>query len=319
MNKLKYYVLCSNNIAATKRHLQYIPKDSLITVLNSTDQEYINTAESWCKEQDIEYYITESDGTPATGKNSVMKLFLNSDNDYMVLVDGDDFITPHGVVVYGMISQLDSPPDAVAIVNQFGLVPREDVCDQGCSLRFALDENNPDNVHGKGVRCYKHDERWWMDAIAGRIYRHDKGLYKDISLVHKRLMAYCYKYLNQKETHLRITFYSKKAAIYQFNKDFMVGEDTLQYFDIKNAWVTGNLKIQHLDDSYPSYVYDQRLSGIVGESSKNPELFKTWVTKLVSKLDKMNEDNVFHTDQPPTIKLEFDKEYEPDVLGLVVK
>ena len=313
MNKLKYYVLCSSNIAATKRHLLYIPKDSLIIVLNSTDQEYTSVAESWCKEQDIEHYITKSDGTPATGKNSVMKLFLNSDNDFMVLVDGDDFITPHGVVVYDKISQMYNPPDAVAITNQFGLVPREDVYDKGCSIRYARDENNPDNIHGKGVRCYHHSKEWWMEGLAGRLYS------KDISVIHKRFISYIYQYMDQKETHLRITFYSKKAATYQFNNKFVVGEDTIQYYDIKNAWATGNLNLQHLDDRYPSYVYDQRLSGIVGESSKSPKSFKTWLKKLVVKLDEMNEDNVLHTNQPPTIKVEFDKEYKPDVLGLVVQ
>lgn len=313
MSKLKYYALCSNNIVATKRHLQYTPKDKLIVVLNSTDQEYINTAETWCKEQDIEHYITKSDGTPATGKNSVMDLFLNSDNEYMVLVDGDDFITPHGVVVYDMISQLDTPPDAVAITNQFGLLPREEVFDRGCSVRYAGNLNNPDNVHGKAVRCYQHNEEWWMNAKAGNIYR------EDVSLVHKRLMSYNYQYLDQKETHLRITFYSKKAAVYEFNKNYVVGEDTLQYYDIKNAWVTGNLNLQHLDEKYPSYVYDQRLYGVVGESSKNPESFAAWIKKLVLKLDEMNDNNTLHTDRPPTIKLEFDKEYKPDVLGLVVQ
>ena len=43
----------------------------------------------------IEHYVTESDGTPATGKNSVLRLFLESDNEYMVQVDGDDMITPY--------------------------------------------------------------------------------------------------------------------------------------------------------------------------------------------------------------------------------
>ena len=53
-----------------------------------------------CVSEGIEHYVTESDGTPATGKNSVLRLFLESDNEYMVHVDGDDMITPYGRNLY---------------------------------------------------------------------------------------------------------------------------------------------------------------------------------------------------------------------------
>ena len=100
MAKLKYYALCCRNMHGTKRHLDYIPKEDLVIVLNSwsgakgedgdENAQYLVDAEAWCISESVEYYVTESDGTPSTGKNSVMELFRASDNDYMVLVDGDD-------------------------------------------------------------------------------------------------------------------------------------------------------------------------------------------------------------------------------------
>ena len=84
MTKLKYYALCSRNLYLTKRHLAKIPKEDLVIVLNSLNEQYLSEAESWCIENSVEYYITKSDGTPATGKNSVFDLFLKSDNDYLL-------------------------------------------------------------------------------------------------------------------------------------------------------------------------------------------------------------------------------------------
>lgn len=311
MSKLKYYALCCRNIAATKRHASYIPHNDLVIVLNSMDQEYIAVAEAWCKEQQIEYYITESDGTPATGKNSVMDLFLNSNNQYMVLVDGDDFITPHGLVVYDMISQLDNPPDAVALENQFGLVPNEHHTDKGCSSRYASNMNDPDQIHGKGVRAYTFDDEWWNDAKEGKLFR------KDVSHIHQRFIKHTHKYLSQRETHLRITFYSKRAAIYYFDNEHIIGEDTLQYYNIKDAWAKGELNLKHMNEKYPSYVYDQRLGGIVSSVSKTPERFIEWVAHLNSKLDQMIADEKMHTNKPSLLQLNFDDSYTPDVLGMV--
>ena len=101
MAKLKYYVLCSSNIFTTKKHLETIPKEDIVYVFNSNvdceihyerNSQYLVDAEAWAKSENLEYYITDSDGTPSTGKNSVLDIFQASDNDYMVLVDGDDFI-----------------------------------------------------------------------------------------------------------------------------------------------------------------------------------------------------------------------------------
>ena len=65
----------------------------------------------------IEHYVTESDGTPATGKNSVLRLFLESDNEYMVHVDGDDMITPYGRNLYRTAAHTDAP-DVICLQNE---------------------------------------------------------------------------------------------------------------------------------------------------------------------------------------------------------
>ena len=118
---LKFYALCTRNIYALMRHAKYIPKGDLFIIINSQNEEFIAAAEHYCKSESIDYAITESDGTAATGKNSFLDTFLASDNDYAVLVDGDDFITPHDVVTYRLIATMPNPRDAIGITNQIGI------------------------------------------------------------------------------------------------------------------------------------------------------------------------------------------------------
>ena len=44
----------------------------------------------------------------------MLEIFLESDNNYCVMVDGDDFLTPHGVWMYKNLESLDNTPDAEA-------------------------------------------------------------------------------------------------------------------------------------------------------------------------------------------------------------
>ena len=115
----------------TKRHLETIPKEDIVYVFNSNvdceihyerNSQYLVDAKAWAISENLEYYVTDSDGTPSTGKNSVLDIFQASDNDYMVLVDGDDFITPHGIWLYDKIAQSESPPDVIALEYQLGLI-----------------------------------------------------------------------------------------------------------------------------------------------------------------------------------------------------
>ena len=116
---MKFYILVNRKLEYLKDHLKTIPRSDQVVVINSLDNDFIDQASAYCQEMSIEYYVTESDGTAATGKNSVMKLFLESDNEYMVQVDGDDKITDYGYKSYKALSRHKNPPDLVVIRNQF--------------------------------------------------------------------------------------------------------------------------------------------------------------------------------------------------------
>lgn len=329
MAKLKYYALCCRGIPAMKRHATRIPKEDLVIVLNSLNDDFVTEAEAWCTEQGIEHYVTVSDGTPSTGKNSVFDLFCASDNDYMVLVDGDDFITPHGLVTYDKIAQMDSPPDAVALEYQFGIVPNEgysptlcftSVCGDGSAKANAADHQNQDHIHGWGMRVFIHPKEWWDKTLAGKSVDVWDEFTQECSDAHKKLYTYEHTYINGWETHLRITFYSKKAATeYRFDPELVVGEDTMQYFQLKHAWHSGDIDLRHFFEVYPTYVYDQRIEGVVRWANEREDGrgWLNWMNKLNEAFEAYELAGKMHSQIPERLELEFDEGYRPDTLGLV--
>lgn len=329
MAKLKYYVLCSSNMITTKRHLNVIPKEDIVYVFNShwkcenngeRNAQYLKDAEAWCKAEDLEYYITMSDGTPATGKNSVFNLFQKSDNDYMVLVDGDDLITPHGLWVYNQIAQSESPPDAVALEYQLGIHP------DPIFKPLITTTENPDHIIPAVYRTFLQDKAWWDSMLSGNpcpIEESDPEFSQRLNDAMARVYSFAYKYIDNWEPHLRLVFYSKRATTEEFrmNPELLVGEDTMQYLNLKHAWSQGRLGLKHFYDLYPTYVYDQRLGGIVQYANhRNKDWgWINWLEALADAYESLKADNKAVTDRPTYVDIpDFPENYKPDTLGLTL-
>lgn len=63
-------------------------------VVNSIDFKFINQIVSYCQKNNVNFTLTESDGTPSTGKNFVFDVFKESDCTHLAQLDGDDFFYP---------------------------------------------------------------------------------------------------------------------------------------------------------------------------------------------------------------------------------
>lgn len=363
MKKVKFYALCCRNLPALKRHQKTIPLEDLVIVINSLQEGFISQAVEYCQAQGIEHYVTESNGTPSKGKNSVLDLFQASDNDYMVLIDGDDFVTPHGVWTYKQLAQSETCPDVVALEHQYAIRP-----DWGYSPTMAImgftgnkalnpvlgvrktNHESHDHNYGMITLAFYHDDWYWQESKAGRIIKVYEGNNHsaDLCSVHQRWANHVWKYISQKENHLRITFLSKKVAVdgYRFDPDFTVGEDTLLYLKLKRAHVDGNLVMRHLFDRYPTYIYDTRIGGVVmeqrdvsGQPGTEDYGWYLWLKKLTDEYDRyealgiMSEETVprlnirtyvwedsnwnSETDPEPHYDIKWPKEYKPDTLNLV--
>ena len=67
---------------------------SVHVVINSQDDDFIQNIVKYCKFNNIPHSVTESDGTPSTGKNAVFDVFKESDCTHLSQLDGDDLFYP---------------------------------------------------------------------------------------------------------------------------------------------------------------------------------------------------------------------------------
>jgi len=311
---LKFYALCSKNLKATQRHEQTIPKEDLHIVINSLDGDYVNTAVDYCVSANIDYTVTTSDGTAATGKNSVFDVFTSSNNDHMVLVDGDDFITPHGVWLYKQLAQSNTCPDVVALEYQYGIFADWGYISNHYYDPFVgcADKNDHGQIQGFGCRTFLQPFSYWEKAINGRLIpipadsTHPNYNYsRHLSDVHTRWANYAYRYINNWETHCRIVFYSKAAAAFRFDEDYIIGEDTLQYFILKNEHVNGRLNMKVLNDRYPTYVYDTRVGGVCADEHYRVGQpgWIDWLEPLTEEYERYDSMGLMHDDKLPQVSI----------------
>jgi hypothetical protein len=282
MSKLKFYVLCSKGVAALKRHLRTIPKTELFVVINTLDTDFEKAASYFCESEGIEYAVTESNGTCAQGKNSLLDLFVDSENDYAVCIDGDDYVTEYGYQVYSCLVKGEKIPDVVALINQKGI--KRSLVTYFESPENDNSETDPETIKGTSYYPFKRDRSWWGNILA---------MPDDSSM--KKWAVQCRRYIMPEETHLRFTFLSKKAAsMFRYDDRFKIGEDTLMYLNYKKAWAQGLIDLVHFDEEpNPTYIYDSRVAGVVAtekgkhEDSRHP---MQWVKILVEEYNRY-EDN----------------------------
>ena len=344
MNKLRYYILISRGIEQIKRHArmwdgtysQQITKADVCFVINTRDTEFEQQASEWLTSEGIEWHTSVSNGGPSKGKNAVLDTFLASDDDYMIQVDGDDMISPHGLFVYKMIAnpgQYGSPdttvPDVICLDYQYGIVPNEGYGPlseseaQNSAAAFSSDIFNAEMIQGMGYRCFTRPYQWWEQAMAGEWIQRGTPFLNSLSDAHQDLIQYEYKYINKWESHCRIVWYSKAAArSTRFPENVLVGEDVINYFDLKHEFFLGNLEMRTLREIYPTYIYDQRVGGIVQIACdmNHGRGYLDWMIECAEHFKAYEDAGKLHEDFTiPFVDLPdgFADDYRPDTLGLV--
>jgi len=280
--KLKFYILTSENLTALKRHFDLefssVSKEQAVVVINTLDRQYENLAKSYCEKEGIEHYVTNSNGTPARGKNAVMDIFMASDNDYCVMVDGDDFLTKHGVWMYNHLATVETPPDAVCLVNQFSYRRFE---------KEGVVAVNPFIVD------YKRERK--IDYY--KVFKNTKGVNhkKATSLanLHKNYCDNQQKYSEGNEVHCRVTWFSRRAATFRFDESLRIGEDTLHMLRLKHEAITNGLRFYSTDERPATYIYDECTLGIVLRDSKLGADC-SWMRPYLTALGKMKRQGQLH-------------------------
>jgi hypothetical protein len=295
---MQFYILTSTDYDALVRHFNpvysNIQVEDAVVIINTLDTEYSNRAENFCKENEIEYYITESNGTPAKGKNSLLDIFMKSNNDYCVMIDGDDFLTPHGVWMYKNLETLKDVPDAICLINQksFRRVDGTLYSLQPFTVNYAKLLNSNYYKMFRTEYNLSEEKSKYFESLHYKFYRQHQ------------------KYSQDSEVHCRVTWMSKKAAEFRFNESIVVGEDTLQMFELKNQAVLGNLDVRTTDETPATYVYDERTAGTVMKVSKFGSDYE-WMDEYLNELEKMEKENKLHENVSlPELKVNYPFNYK---------
>lgn len=297
---MQFYILTSGNLKALKRHFdsEYsgFKKKDAVVIINSLNEDYIKEAVSYCTKKKIEHHVTESNGTPAKGKNSLLEAFLASDNDYCVMIDGDDFLTPHGVWMYKHLAGLETPPDAVCLINQRSI---KKINHKPYSVKpFTVDYENLltlDYLHMfNELRGLSIPKATYYNTLYNNYYTEQR------------------KYSEGDEIHCRVTWVSKKAASFKFNEELIIGEDTLHMLRLKHEALEGRLNFYTNDEQPATYIYDERTPGTVQKTSKFGIDYE-WMNDYLVALEEMEKKNYLHENtRLPKLKIDYPKDYVYD-------
>ena len=304
---LKYYVLCSRNIHALRRHERTIPIKQLVIVINTLDKQFEKEAVEYSRDRGIPFHITVSDGTAPTGKNCLYDVFRESADSHMVMIDGDDYVTDHGYNVYETIYNSTHCPDALALEYQYAIY--------ASPLHFlnlgydhyvknkTLEIRDPDTVDGLGSRPFV--QRDFDFDVDQTLMRRWHGLTR--------------KYIHPTETHMRVTLVSKKAVMDYRWPQYNVGEDTLLYLQYKDAHARGELTLAHHYEGIPTYVYDMRVDGVCAQQNRDEMAEKKpadWLKEMLIEMEAMETRGEMHSFLPQNINVNFPESYHPSALNL---
>jgi hypothetical protein len=305
----KYYILTSGSLRCLARHFRVFKPTEAVVVINTKDEEYELAATEFCKQYSIEYHVTKSDGTPATGKNAVIDTFLASDNEYMVQVDGDDFITPFGRNLWRTVANGDNPPDIICLSNQLSMVRYDLSVFEGQIDSNTVQRNFIPPEHVGPQKPSTRDFRFSLERdllpiaeiFETRYHIKDRDLCMELAKARIEIDMVCNDYGERDDTFNRIVFYSRHGAAYTaFDNTLTIGEDTVQYYKLKRYAADGLIDMKLYDEGLGrTYIYMEDTTGVVSVN-RDTQLTKEeaqeiegkrwrWLVPLRDELNKIKD------------------------------
>lgn len=256
---LKFYVLTSRNLKCVKRQFHTIPKEHTTVIINTLDDNYASECYAWCKTNGVDVEITESNGMPGKGKNSVLDHFGTTNYKFMLLIDGDDFVQPHGVNYYTAISNRADAPDGIQIVWSKSWSNGKNPGKELFAPFPWLDDFKA--WAQRKSKCYpflkQHLQRQWKNRFE---------LEFQFNIHQKQNETWNYP---PDSMHFmdcaRLIFWSQKLSkSIRFREDLMIGEDSLLNYEVRDMAYKREVVLEKIKDNQEkTYYYDLTNSGIV--------------------------------------------------------
>ena len=259
-NSLRFYVLTSRNFKCVKRQFLSLPKEHTTVIINTLDNQYASEVFAWCKQQSIDVEITESNGRPGKGKNSCLDHFLTNSYAHMLLIDGDDFVQPHGVNYYSSIAaRKEDAPDGVQIVysKSWSNAKKPDT-ELFCPFPWM--------EQFRGWASKKEKEYPFLRAKIREVFDDRHRLEKAFKIHEKQNQTWNYPpdSMHYMDCARLILWSRKLAGMIRFREDLIIGEDSLLNYEVRDLSYRGDIYLQKVKDNQQrTYYYDLCNSGIV--------------------------------------------------------
>jgi len=88
----------------------------VVVVCNTLDFSYVEQAAQVAESYGLEFIVTESNGNPGRGKNSVTDYFLTTDFTHLIPVDGDDILLPNAIQILADVVESRNP-DVIGLIG----------------------------------------------------------------------------------------------------------------------------------------------------------------------------------------------------------
>lgn len=199
---------------------------SKVVICNTLDSSYPEKAKSVAEKYQCTFVQTESNGRPGKGKNSVLDYFLTTDNDYLLMIDGDDFLYPCALESLEHFQKLGI--DAVGLLTN-------DIVDTKFFDTYKFAKVNDDTY------LYS----WFDEQVQW------------VSLPEFESTVNVFNPLGSQTTPDRMVFFSKKAAtLLRCSEELEVYEDLILSLKARALWANGQLSYINTASTY-IYVYDK--------------------------------------------------------------
>ena len=235
-------VLTSRDVEKLKRCIESVLSQTsdVVVVCNTLDFSFVEQARVVAEGYNLEFLVTESNGTPAKGKNSVLEIFRTRSHDYYMQVDADDYLAPDALTKLAKI--VDDTPD----VDVVGLVDGFVTCNGSATTSSAF-------------------------LSDGNVFE-----FADVQGIHKLRLAELGKLLSNNLQYNRMLLYSNKALdTFNFDENFIGSEDIVASYKLYY-----NPDINYVLTDVHLYAYDLEDSGNFHSFLSNPNEVKKTIREL---------------------------------------
>lgn len=256
MTKLLVAVLTSGKPEKLARCLKSVNSNSSpherIVVINTTDNDYISQATQISFDHGFPVRVTESNGTPGRGKNSVLEHFLSTDADWLMQIDGDDYISD------GCISRLHYEIEQ----NEF---------DIGCL------------VGGHAIRPSGKIIALNQIELLPKVIRHASKWSEEEQRYYISYKNFIQSKTFNGEAFNRMILYNRNAAKHRYNESLDIAEDLLYFLQSQKMF-----RIHEIDTKVEDfiYMYDFTDDGAVMQSLSE----KTMISNIKAMMAEYGDD-----------------------------